>query len=146
MTLTLSTSATAILPGQTGALRYYTLSNPATGADWTFTVPAGESWVVQMIAAVLIASATVASRVPNLAPGPSTGAIAVLPQPTAVTAGQTIGMAWGVGLSAVTNGIRMSTSAPMVTIPPNGVVQSLTDNLQSGDRWIGIGIAVLAYT
>lgn len=58
------------LPGNIGAasplLRYVALANPAAGADWLITVPAGVRWRVLYLSGLLTTSAALGNRIPNM--------------------------------------------------------------------------------
>lgn len=144
--LALVQAATGPLPGQASVQRIYTLPNPAVGVDWTFTVPAGESWVLQAAHYDLVASSAPATRQPLIRYSVS-GTIAYqAASPLTVTASQDIGFQFAVGLSPASVTPFSFGQLPNMVLQPGVVVASITTNIQSGDQYSGISFYVLAYT
>lgn len=146
MSLTVVTSSTYILPGQTPALTVVSQSNPSAGSDWTVTVPAGQTWVVESILAVLTTSATVANRTALLRITSGGTIIVQLPPAAAVTASTPTAYNWAPGVANVAVTQSQSVSTPPLPLVPGTVISSVTSGLQSGDQWSLIAFNVLVYT
>lgn len=146
MTLTLLSSSTAPLPGQTGTTQVYQLTNPTVGTDWTFTVPAFSQWVLQSVYGNLVSSATAGTRQPLFVVTVS-GAITFL---AAVQTGQApatqADYAWSPGVTTVTNGVDSTIGIPAILLNAGTIVKSVTRNLAAGDQWANVAVTVLAYT
>lgn len=93
-----------------GLSRSVTQANPAAGADFTVTVPAGANWVLNSVSARLVTSATVATRLPALVISDGSGNV-VFNGPTAY--GQTATLTW------------TYTWSPSPTTPPSGGTQNV---------------------
>ena len=146
MALTLVTSATNPLPGETPFSGLYNLPAPATGAEWTMTVPSGQFWQILAVTAEIVASAVATNRVANLFVKTSTTTIYVATTPAAITASQTAFVSWFIGSSAFSNGTRQTAPMPDIILPPGTIVQSSTDNLDTGDAWQATRFFVLVFT
>lgn len=121
------------------------VANPAAGADWSITVPAGSIWRVLVIRAVLTASATVATRVPILQVKDAAGnTIFDVPPAATLAAGGGANMNWSAGAnSIVSNNSRFMQGLPMGMILPEGaVISSSTVAIQTGDQWSAINLLV----
>jgi len=120
-----------------GAVSQIAGANPAAGAEWTITVPAGVRFVVQAITAVLVADATAANREVAIV---FTSGGAIVSQPAsgfAHTAGLTKrysvfpGNVRGAGPAGQEGLIPM----PAITLRAGDTMTSQTTNLQAGDDW-----------
>lgn len=145
MALTLVTAQTGPLPGSASTVKFYSLSNPAAGTDWTATVPAGESWHLVAVQSLLLTSATVANRVASLYAKLAGTSAFTLPVPLAITASIQGDCVWGDALGSVSVGTRTSTSLPPLVLPSGSIVAVNTDSLQAGDQWNSITLLVTAY-
>lgn len=75
-----------------------TVSNPAAGAEWTTTVPAGQIWEFKSCSFKFVASATVANRFIGFLAADGAVYIENTPQAGTVTAGMTIHAVCGNGI------------------------------------------------
>lgn len=125
--------------GQTGST---TGTNPAAGADWTYTVPAGFTQVLVSVRAVLTTSAVVANRVPVLRITIPTGQIvADIAAIAAQTASTTITYVWMAGAPANnTNNVQQMSLPQGLRLPAGSVVQTITAGISAGDQWSSISI------
>lgn len=145
MALTLVQASTSTLPEEVAVNRVYTLSNPAAGAEWSVTVPSGETWYVQYVHEAFLASATVATRFPLLA-GLTGGAVVLVGTPAAgFAAGTSANIGYGPGLTTTSGNNDISVSIPVVALTPGSTLGSVTRGLQSGDQYSSIAITVSVY-
>lgn len=128
-------------PGQP---RNIAVANPAPGADWQQAVPLNARWKVRSLTATLATSAAVANRLPGLAlftaGNPIYNSYADKVQPASQLCQY--------GASAITQYLSPSPLVGSMCLPPESVqragdlIESGTLNLQAGDQWQGIFIAV----
>lgn len=146
MALTLLGSSTYILPGQTPTLSVYSVSQPAAGAEWTLTVPAGQTWIIQSIHTILATSATGGTRTPSLQIK-AFGAVAyVVPALSSIAASMAMELEWAVGAAYGTVGTVQIAPLSPLSLSPATVIQSATDTLQTDDQYQSITILTLVYS
>lgn len=128
-----------------GTTRSITVSNPAAGANFSLTVPAGVAWVLNSVRATLVTSAVVASRSPDLQVKDGSGnivmdAVSGVGEPASTTSV----WVYGPGL-ATSTALKASNSVGI----PSGlhllagwVIQMNTVNIDVGDQWSTIVIGV----
>jgi hypothetical protein len=120
-----------------GLIRSVAGADPAAGAEFSVTVPAGARWRLITLVATLLTDATVASRVPSLLLDDGATMFYRLKVETAQTASQNIMYNFGAGLSRTTTA-NWSSLNP---VPTNAALMagyrmlSLTDFLAAGDNW-----------
>lgn len=125
--------------GQTAAS---TVSNPAAGVDWTYTIPVGLQQTLISVRAVLTTSAAVANRFPVLRITSPTGQIlADVSALAAVTAGSTVIFVWMAGAPANNvNNVQQMSLPSGLRLMGGSSIQVLTSGLQAGDQWSAISI------
>lgn len=141
-----------------GAVREYSpdrrwvtksLPDPAAGADFVFTVPGSEGWLVQGLIARFTADANVATRQPRLFADDQTTRWLEIP------AGATVAAAGTDRYTLILGGPTGVTSSPaaaawggptMLYLPPGHRLGADTNNLQVGDQWTVVRIAVIVTT
>jgi hypothetical protein len=118
-----------------------TVGNPAAGADWLYTVPAGTRLRISSWSAVLTTSATVSNRFVQALIKTSAGAIgwqAISSQ--AIAASTTAQVSAAPGQYTAT-GILLSVTAPLPSpciLLAQEQIGTLTQNLQAADQWSSI--------
>lgn len=135
------TPATSPVAGA-GLTAATTVSNPAAGADWTYTVPAGLQQTLISVRAVLTTSATVANRFPVLRITSPTGQIlADVSALAAQTAGTTITYVWMAGAPANNvNNVQQMALPSGLRLLGGSTIQTITSGIQAGDQWSAITI------
>ena len=124
----------------TGAPLVVAVPNPAAGAEWQWSAPSDRLAEVQAVTATLTSSATVATRVPQLA-FESAGALLMA---QAVNASkQAASLAWRYvwwwgGGAAVAGVDLVYTPMPRLLLPPGAKVLATTAGLAAGDQWSAI--------
>ena len=117
-------------------------ANPAAGADFSYTVPAGKRGRLTLLTAELQNDANVANRTVRLSITDAAGH-AVLKYPAAANfSNQTAGILstyeWGVGLPASDGADQVDRSGPLadyLELPAGTVIATTTTNKQVGDQW-----------
>jgi len=119
------------------------IANPAAGAEFSITIPAGEYWKINQIYATLTTDATVASRRPVLALRDIAGTQTRIPSAADITAGQAAKLHWfkGAGVINDATGLYQSMPFPMeLLLSPGYIILSATANIQAADQWSAISI------
>ena len=118
---------------------------PAAGADWIVTPPAGATWELLHVKAILATSAVAANRSPVLRIRDNAGldldaypAAAVVPASSAIEQGWESGL--GTPATVILNVATMSEPPPLV--PLGGSLRVLTGNLDVADQWSAIVLTV----
>jgi uncharacterized Ntn-hydrolase superfamily protein len=130
-----------------------TVANPAAGADFTATVPAGEFWIVLAVAALLTSDATVQNRTVKLIIDNGTdtlfqGGNSGTGQQASVAGQYSFAPNLIMELAQVIGGLVRFFPIPGGTVPivlsPGYRVRSATGSLAAGDQWSNIRLVVLA--
>jgi len=119
------------------ARKTVTGSDPAAGAEFSETIPAGKIWNLIAIAVAFVADATVASRTPEIIIDDGTNEILRLTDRTVITASQTRTLQanrFGV-LPADTATVHYFILPLGFELPAGYRVRSVTTNLQAGDNY-----------
>jgi hypothetical protein len=131
-----------------GLTRSVTVANPAAGADWSVTVPAGVQWVLQRVRAVLTTAAGGGNRTPDLQIlDAAANLVLEAPGGANQAGGLTESWVWSTGATTTTT----AGSTNMVNLPtnvrllPNWVVRTVTANLAAGDQWSSIVLSVVEF-
>jgi hypothetical protein len=127
-----------------GWSRIMQIGNPAAGADWIATVPAGARWRVQAISETFTASAAVASRQAGLFLDDGANVYWANTAPTAITASQIVTIS-ATGSSAPQGAAPFQQTIvipPGLFIPAGHRFKSTTVNIQAGDQYSAINILV----
>ena len=126
------------------SVRTISIANPAAGADWSISVPAGMQWRLRSVRAQLVSSATVANRAVNLSLKDDAGnVIALLPAPAVQAASLTNSYTFAQGASALSVGTSQSAAAPKdMVLGDSYTIASSTGAIQAGDQWSLIWLQV----
>src|SRR5580765_5947487 len=102
------------------------VANPAAGADWSVTVPAGHLWELLGITATLTTSAAVANRAAAIVLGD--GVNPYLTIPAAVVQAATLAgvYSWSGDAGAVALGVRQYGPLPDLSVPAGWTIGSST--------------------
>jgi hypothetical protein len=128
-----------------GFTRSVTISNPAAGANWSITVPAGAAWVLLSARATLATSVTVASRVPDLRVQDGSGNTLLDAQAgVAQTASLTDAWNWAPGnvTATVLSAVNLVALPTAFRLNAGWVIQQVTTGLQAADQWSAIALSV----
>ncbi len=123
-------------------------ANPAAGAQWTFTVTAGEVWRPVALIAVLTSDATVIDRLVRLRFLRGVGVLCDFPVSWLQTANQLFGYTWyrgaGASWSAGPAAGQFSGATSMVdmTLVGGDSITTIVLGMQAGDDW---GSPILVY-
>lgn len=127
-----------------GAARSIAVTDPAAGNDWSQAVPAGARWRVYGARATLTTDVTVALRVVHLRVTDGSQILFDWPALTSQAASLTVlysGASWGVG-PATTDGTQAVNLPIDVLLLAGWTVEVATTNLQAGDDWNTVRLAV----
>lgn len=120
-------------------------ANPAAGADWAITVPAGARWRISSFAATLTTSATVANRIVRLQMNDAAVNNIMQTAPTAVIPASTTAVVSGFpGQSTpTTDPLTINVAMPGNPILPSAFrIVTSTIGIQAGDQWSAIWFEV----
>lgn len=140
-----------------GAFTNLALANPAAGANFTTTVPVGETWIVMSVSGLLTTSAAVANRIAILTL--NNAAAAVIGNsltPAAQTATQAVRYTYsatfgqpvsgGANLEAAFTTVARLLPLRTAAVPAGGSVASTVTALAAGDQWSDVVITYLRTT
>ncbi len=110
-------------------------ADPAAGADWTFTVPAGAVWEIVAAYAVLVTDATVVSRAARLVVNDGVADFLSIAPADVQTESLTYRYAWlGVGAAyRAANG--QVVALPRLVLEPGWTFGTSTEGIVAGDNW-----------
>jgi hypothetical protein len=125
-----------------GWIQKDTVGNPAAGTDWTFTVPANDRVRTMMVLAILVTSATVATRQAKLVIDDGVSNLAIIPAAAAQLASLTQIYTFSPGAPNVgVLGTALQTGMMQGFTAIGGYrIRSSTDNIQAGDQWSAIAL------
>lgn len=122
------------------------VANPAAGADWSQSVPAGHLWQLLGVTATLTTSAAVANRAVALVLGDGTNPFLTIPAP-AVQAASLAGVySWAGEGGGYAVGVRQLAPLPGLTLPPAWTLGSSTLLVDVGDQWSAVRLLLLDVT
>lgn len=127
-----------------GRMRSIALANPAAGADWTETVPAGVTWILRAVTATLTTSGTVATREINLVVQDATPHV-LFESPGGNTEAATLAdvFSWFNGSSTTFEGAVVNGGLPAeFRLPAGWIVKTSTANIEAADQWSAITLTV----
>lgn len=134
-----------------GTVSIQTVSNPAAGAAWSYTVPAGTVQRIISLRFALTCSATIATRDTQLQAGSSGNVFVVRYASTLAAAGvgQFSGIA-GVVVADATDTFSVkfiyAPLPPEFILPAGATVSVFTENLQTGDQFSNIALLVESWS
>jgi hypothetical protein len=113
-------------------------ADPAAGAEWSVTVPAGQVWIPRLVLATLVTSATVANREVRLLIDDGTTVVASIPSGVTHVASSTRDYTW-----MSTGGYRGAGSVALDVVVGVGTfalgagwrLRSQIVALDAGDNW-----------
>jgi len=127
-----------------GRIRVVTVANPAAGADWSETVPAGVTWQLLAVNATLTTSSAVANRDVTLVATDASSDVLWQSSPGLNQGASTaLGYAFFQG-----NSIAASLVAYLATLPiamrllAGFIIKTSTANIQAADQWSAIVLTV----
>lgn len=121
---------------------------PAAGADWTYTVPAGQSLVVETLQFSLVTGVTVANRTVQVIIDDGANELWRWVSPTVQAASTTVeyvGAQSSVEYGAVRNGVE-AFELPNLILGPGYRVRTVTVNIQATDQYSAQRLAELIAT
>jgi hypothetical protein len=131
-----------------GLARSVTVANPAAGADWSVTVPAGASFAVNSVSATLVTSAGGSARVATLVITDAGGNVVFNgPATASQNASSTENYTWSNAPSTPPAGAT-STVGPLpagLRLGPGWTLKTVTSGIQAGDQWSAIVLSVQQY-
>ena len=118
------------------------VANPAPGADWSLTVPAGHQYQLQSLRAVLGTSAAVANRVPEFKV--TRGATVIWSQKAAgvLAASVTGSFVLSPFASVSSNNGQQVLPGPGFILQPGDVLSTTTSAIDAADQWSAIAATV----
>lgn len=114
--------------------------NPAAGADWTFTIPAGTRKRVVSVSALLTTAVAVANRFASIIIDDGVNIVAQIPSGFA----QAASLANQYTFADSTTGTASASNVSIASLPSNLIlpagfrVRSLTGGIQAADQWSNI--------
>ncbi len=123
------------------------VANPAAGADWSFTVPAGHVYRLVSVFAQLVTSAVVANRQALLTVTDGTGTFLRLPAAAVQAASGTVTYSWMAGgVAYLSLPASQAAFLPDLNLMPAWGLASSTALIDVGDQWSGIRLHVIDTT
>lgn len=121
--------------------RVVPVANPAPGAEWSVTVPAGAVWWPLAVRSVLTTSATVGTREPALVIA-ETRDVITIPVPSGIEASAIGIYEWVVDVSVPGPSTTQVAPLPRIGLPAGWSVRSVTLGLDVADQWSDITLLV----
>lgn len=127
-------------------IRSIQVAQPAAGAEWSVTVPAGQVWRLLMAFSQFTASGTVANRFPGQLK--ITDGVNILGQichSVSVAAGGIVfvTLARGIPIAPANNNSNILLALPdAVVLPPGSIISTTTNGIQTGDQYSIISLLV----
>ncbi len=118
--------------------QYISVTQPAAGQDWTYTVPVGNAWRLKSAVGYLITDATAGSRsvslqivgpLPNQVIGVRAGA------PAAESNNSGWYYNWFPGAGFFQSGAFVQVPIPDIIMPAGTIIRTATLTLDAGDQW-----------
>lgn len=127
-------------PVGSGSFRILSIPNPAAGADYAITVPAGVAWHLRSFQATFTASAVAATRRPRIRLSDVADvSIMLIADVLGIVNGQAFNVVWAQGInSRVSSGglLEGHMDVPADFIGgPGFQFKTVTLNIQAGDQW-----------
>jgi len=119
------------------------VDEPAAGADWSLTVPAGHLYHLVAVYGILTTDANVANRRPFL--GFTDGQVTYLtiPPVAAIAASTTEYLNWTEHGDAYNSAPCQMMGLPELTLEPGWTIAPTTVNVQVGDQWSSVALLVI---
>ena len=134
-----------------GAPRSIQVGNPAAGADWSLSVPAGARWDLISASALFTSSVGVATRLPRLIVDDGTNTLFEAPAIFPQAASLAITQSWGAGAGGPVTTDELTGGSVSSGLPNDFMllagwrVRSSTGAIQVGDQWSAISVSVLEW-
>jgi hypothetical protein len=119
---------------------------PAAGADWAWTIPAGEYWELVSVYAKLVTSAAVANRFPSLIVGDGVVTFARSAATGSQVASLTGFQLWVPGVTPASQNNINRGPLPTTYLGEGESIGSQTDNIDVGDQWSAIYLRAIVTT
>jgi hypothetical protein len=129
-----------------GVSRSITIANPPPTTNWSITVPAGTTWVINSLHATLATSAVVATRKPDLLVLDGAGNVLMDAGAGAGEAASlTYTWTWAPGLTTAGSiALSMTVGLPSgFRLNAGWVIQLSMTSIQAGDQWSNIALSVM---
>jgi hypothetical protein len=119
-------------------------SNPGPGADIVVTVPANARWRPTAFQYAFVTSATVANRTSSLIITDGVNVVFENTQSPVQAASATVVYNWSTltNITAVVLNQLLNTFPPLIFLEPGWTIATTTNNIQVGDQYSGIHLAV----
>lgn len=122
------------------------LANPGAGAQFVYTVPAGEFWRPVLLRAFFIITTGGAVRSITLRPQRAGELLAWFTLAATVTLAGTYGFTWGrsIGVGYTVSGTPLFQMAPLgdLTLSPGDELRSGVGNMAGDDQWQTVRLSV----
>jgi hypothetical protein len=127
-----------------GFMRDVLPSNPGPGADIVVTVPANARWRPTAFQYAFVTSATVANRTSSLIITDGVNVVFENTQSPVQAASATVVYNWSTltNITAVVLNQLLNTFPPLIFLEPGWTIATTTNNIQVGDQYSGIHLAV----
>jgi hypothetical protein len=127
-----------------GRMRSIAIANPAAGADWTETVPAGVAWILRAATATLTTAVAVATRQVDLQVTDATPNLLLSsPGGTSEAASLADAYSWFNGGGSASVALSVTGGLPAEFRCPAGwIIKATTANIQAGDQWSKVVLTV----
>jgi len=118
-----------------GAITRLVGANPAAGANFTYTIPTAENWLINSVCFQLLTNATVATRRPQFTAGLGATFSLFTTETTGQTASQTLQWAFMLGhLETATTDARVGKNLPYVLLTAGLTLYIQITAMQAGDQ------------
>ena len=137
------------LPSNLTAYKRVTIAAPGAGADWTLTVPAGKSWLLYAVYAVLVQGATQTPQPILFLDDGTNNLMESIGSTGAQSASTTCAYSWAAGMvqtAQVGSGAGVHSNAPIpdgLVLPTGFRIRSSTLGIGANSQW-GIPSAFVA--
>ena len=130
-----------------GQIQLVAVGNPAAGADWVYTVPAGAHQIVRSVSALFTAAVAVANRFPVLTVDNGIAAVvAEVPATAVIVAATAIQLTWAPGLNQLNVNSVQTMGSPIELRALGGWrVKTVTSGIQAADQWSGIVVVLESF-
>ncbi len=131
-----------------GGFLTQTIGNPAPGADWTFTIPTAQRWLILTASGQLATSATVASRIPRIQITDTGGTVNWQSGPSqTIPASTTAQVSAGAGqVTVTTDAVSVNQAIPGIALMQGAeIIRVSTTNIQGADQWSNVRIRAIRW-
>lgn len=122
------------------------VASPAAGQDWSLVVPAGHLYHLISVYAVLVTSATVATRVPHLTFSDGVRVFLDVPPFASQVASLTRRYGWFEAATGDTTGLGISSGLPCLALQAAWQLAQSTEAIDAADQWSSVFVHVIDTT